>query len=60
MSNEKNQEDAMKMINSLDIAIQKAGGSIFTIERLKEMSAFDLIKTLCTNNIIFVYAEEKE
>lgn len=60
MDNKQLIEAGMEIMNSLDMAIQKASGAVsaFNIRKLKEMSAFDLISMLSTNNIRFVYKEE--
>ncbi|MGD9156859.1 MAG: hypothetical protein PVG39_00495 [Desulfobacteraceae bacterium] len=55
-------------LHSLLQSIHKAGGAIsgFTIDRLKEMSAMELIEILGLNNIYFTFdnpefnTEEKE
>ena len=50
-------EEMLKMKHNLDDVIQQAGGSVsaFSIEKLKEMSAFELLNIISTNDIRFVY-----
>lgn len=51
-------QDAMfAMIDNLHDVIQQAGGAVsaFSTERLKEMSAFELLNNISTNSIRFTY-----
>lgn len=50
-------EAMLEIKHNLDDVIQQAGGSVscFSIEKLKEMSAFDLLNSISTNSIRFVY-----
>ena len=45
----------IKMINNLNQETDKAGGVGWTLESLENMTAADLLCTLCTNSIKFKY-----
>lgn len=49
-----------KMKDSFDMAIQQAGGSHFSFERLEKMTAAELFALFCTNNIEFKYTGIKD
>ena len=51
-------ENGMKIMKSFDNAVHKAGG-VFSIDKLKNMTAWDLLISLSQNNIKFIYEEEK-
>jgi hypothetical protein len=50
------------MLHDLLQSVVKAGGaaSCFTIPRLKQMSAYDLIRVLATNKITFTSKERED
>lgn len=48
------------MYESLNDAVHKAGGSGFSLDKLNEMSAADLLECLATNSIKFVCTKSKE
>jgi hypothetical protein len=50
-------EAMLEMKHNLDDVIQQAGGAVsaFSIEKLKSMSAFELLNNISTNDIRFVY-----
>ena len=52
--------DFFTMKQSLDAAMDEAGGTCFTIKELQEMTALDLLLTLCTNNVRFVFKKPEE
>lgn len=45
----------IKMINNLNQETDKAGGVGWTLESLENMTAADLLCTLCTNSIKFKF-----
>ena len=59
MNNKELIENGMDIMNSFCIAVQQAGG-IYLVNRLKDMTAYELISTLATNNIRFVYGGSKK
>jgi len=61
MNNKELIESGMDIMESFLIAISEAGGCItsFSKEGLKQMSAYDLISLLSTNNIKFIYGGQK-
>lgn len=62
MNNKELVEDGMEIIDSLYEAIYKAGGTIeaFSVKKLKEKSAYDLISLFATNKIRFIHKEGEE
>ena len=58
MNNKQLIEAGMEIQKSLDDSLRKAGGD-FTIDKLKEISAFDFISILSTNKIRFVFEGEE-
>jgi len=59
MNNKQLIEAGMEIQKSLDDALRKAGGD-FTLDELKEISAYDFISILSTNNIRFTYIEQNQ
>jgi hypothetical protein len=55
MQNEEIIKHGMEILESLYSSVYISGGSIawFSLEKLKDMSAYDLITQLATNNIRF-------
>ena len=54
-------EQAVDCMASLSLAMQEAGGRIFTLEDMRKLSLLDFITTVAAqNNIRFKYVREKE
>jgi hypothetical protein len=49
----------LQIKESLDVAMDRAGGSEFNVQRLSEMSALELLSLLSTNNIAFIFLGDK-
>ncbi len=47
-------EHGIEMYESLNVAVDKAGGSPFLISDLKTMTVLELFSTLAPNNVRFV------
>ena len=62
--NDKNREhllnDGMEIIDSLNTAIERAGGSHISIKELQSMTAIGFLSMICTNNIRFTYINPKD
>ncbi|GAF99308.1 unnamed protein product, partial [marine sediment metagenome] len=41
-----------RILGSLNKSVIKAGGHFFTVNKLKNITAFELLQTLGTNNIV--------
>ena len=52
-------KNGIEMYESLIIAVEVAGGSGWPVDKLLEMTVMDLISNLATNNVRFVFEEEK-
>ncbi len=59
MNNEELIKNGMEIMQSFDKAVIDAGGD-FTKLNLNEMTAWDLISMLSTNNIRFVYGGKND
>lgn len=48
-----------EMLDSLNKAVEEAGGTTISFERLRQMSALELFTLLATNNVRFNYKEDR-